>query len=259
MNSALSSLTEAYTDSENEDRDEPEDVEMEVSEPDSKQSTPTKKAKAFRLVSYNDNELPEGASDDDEHPADETIVSEEMIAQVDPDDKFAQLSKKFGFQLPPESKSKTDAKLQERITSLHDRITEKDFDLAGYIQEEKKFRNPSIYDKLIQFCSINELGTNFPAEIFDLSIYGPESYYEELAKAQKTEMDKLEKQKKEANKNEQLAVAKKIVEETTKRKSKWDQQPAMTGASSATQSITIQKTTTTTVINAFGTLKKPKV
>lgn len=255
MNSALSSLTEAYTDSENEDNNEHEDVEMQ--EPDSKQSTPTKKAKAFRLVSYNDNEIAEGASDD-EHPADVTVVTEES-EQIDPDDKFAHLTKKFGFQLPPEPKSKTDSKLQERITSLHDRITEKDFDLAGYIQEEKKFRNPSIYDKLIQFCSINELGTNFPAEIYDLSIYGPESYYEELAKAQKTEMDKLEKQKKEANKNEQLAAAKKIVEETTKRKSKWDQQPAVTNASLAAQSTTTGKTTTTTVINAFGTLKKPKI
>lgn len=258
MASALSTLTEAYTDSENEDNHEDEDVEM--SEQDEKQSSPIleiknpiNSKKALRLVSYNDNELPEDASDD-EHPVDEPIVEKEPETE-EQDDKFANLSKKFGFQLPPSpSPARTDAQLQERITSLHDKITQKDFDLNHYIQEEKKFRNPSIYDKLIQFCGLNELGTNFQPEIFDLSIYGPESYYEELAKAQKTEMDKLEKQKKESNKNELVIAATKRAEETTKRKSKWDQQPIVTSSSTTTS--TTGKTTT--VINAFGTLKKSK-
>lgn len=30
------------------------------------------------------------------------------------------------------------------------------------IQRKKEFRNPSIYEKLIQFCAIDELGTNYP-------------------------------------------------------------------------------------------------
>lgn len=83
-----------------------------------------------------------------------------------------------------------------------------------------------------------------------MSIYGPESYFEELAKAQKAEMDKLEKQKKENVKTEV------IIKDNTKRKSKWDQQAPSSLSSSVTTSSSTSKTT---VISAFGTLKKPKV
>lgn len=88
-------------------------------------------------------------------------------------------------------------------------------------------------------------------------ILGKESYYEELAKTQKIEMDKLEKQKKlEVNKNDSIVQAAKREIEATKRKSKWDQ-PAVVTTNSTT---TGTKTTTTTIINAFGSLsKKPKV
>ena len=34
------------------------------------------------------------------------------------------------------------------------------------------------------------LGTNFPAELYDGHLFGKESYYEELARAQKEEMDR---------------------------------------------------------------------
>lgn len=80
----------------------------------------------------------------------------------------------------------------------------------------------SIYEKLIQFCQIDELGTNYPNDMFDPHGWSEDSYYEALgkwcscllttgwlkltgvlifaAKAQKVEMDKLEKAKKERTK-----------------------------------------------------------
>lgn len=87
----------------------------------------------------------------------------------------------------------------------------------------------SIYEKLIQFCGIDELGTNYPKDMFDPHGWSEDSYYEALgklpgflacylvmtaqqlllsvffsfllpAKAQKVEMDKLEKAKKERTK-----------------------------------------------------------
>lgn len=85
----------------------------------------------------------------------------------------------------------------------------------------------SIYEKLIQYCSIDELGTNYPKDMFDPHGWSEDSYYEALgkpvllllhspvwsqlnihahschvllAKAQKVEMDKLEKAKKERTK-----------------------------------------------------------
>lgn len=80
----------------------------------------------------------------------------------------------------------------------------------------------SIYEKLIQFCHIDELGTNYPKDMFDPHGWSEDSYYEALgkwfyyllktawlkltavfiftAKSQKVEMDKLEKAKKERTK-----------------------------------------------------------
>ena len=37
------------------------------------------------------------------------------------------------------------------------------------------------------------LGTNFPPELYDGHLFGKESYYEELSKSQRAEMDKREK------------------------------------------------------------------
>ena len=92
------------------------------------------------------------------------------------------------------------------------------YDYNQIIKNKKAFRNPSIYDKLIIHCNIDELGlilskekcclllcfckqklickfsgTNFPPELYDGHLFGKESYYEELAKVQKIEMDRREK------------------------------------------------------------------
>lgn len=253
MNSALSNLTEAYTDSENEDHQE----EVGHSDPEEKQIkaeiiVPTKRNSKHprRLVSYaGDNEQhDESITDEESDEAEEPKESETNGDVVETEDKYALYAKKYGFELPPEPKSRPDPKLQEMVTNIVSKGTKNsDFDLNKYIQARKDFRNPSIYDKLIQFCDINELGTNFPPEIYDVSIYGPESFYEELTKAQKQEMDKLEKMKKE-NAATKVEV---IIAESAKRKSKWDQQAPATNSAS-----TINKPT---VISAFGTLKKPKV
>ena len=36
----------------------------------------------------------------------------------------------------------------------------------------------SIYEKLIEFCGIDEKGTNYPPELYDPSIWGKESFYD---------------------------------------------------------------------------------
>ena len=64
------------------------------------------------------------------------------------------------------------------------------------IQDKKEFRNPSIYEKLIEYCDINEFGTNFPSDVYDPTKWSPSSFYDELAKAQKVAMDKFEKEPK---------------------------------------------------------------
>ncbi|XP_049715971.1 SAP30-binding protein isoform X4 [Elephas maximus indicus] len=90
--------------------------------------------------------------------------------------------------------------LQDKIQKLYERKIKEGMDMNYIIQRKKEFRNPSIYEKLIQFCAIDELGTNYPKDMFDPHGWSEDSYYEALAKAQKIEMDKLEKAKKERTK-----------------------------------------------------------
>ena len=118
------------------------------------------------------------------------------------------------------------------------------------IQNKKAFRNPSIYSKLIDYCSIDELGdylfnqssawrpiykslnslgTNFPPELYDGHLFGRESYYEELAKAQKEDMERRETlERKSAEARKKTGGDNRLRDSSSNqplhRKSKWDQQ-----------------------------------
>ncbi|CAG02567.1 unnamed protein product [Tetraodon nigroviridis] len=192
------------------------------------------------------------------------------------------------IRIPPEPPGRCSSQLQEKINKLFDRKVYEEFDTNSHIQKKKEFRNPSIYEKLIQFCQIDELGTNYPNDMFDPHGWSEDSYYEALAKAQKVEMDKLEKAKKERTKIEFVTGTKKgtnpsstaastasntsttTATDAQKRKSKWDSAIPVTLAqptiitTTATLPAVVSVTTTaagtkTTVISAVGTiLKKAK-
>ncbi|XP_051508924.1 SAP30-binding protein-like isoform X1 [Myxocyprinus asiaticus] len=211
----------------------------------------------------------------------------------DPQELVAQFSEKVRnmspdeIKIPPEPPGRCSSHLQEKIIKLYERKLHEDFDTNKHIQKKKEFRNPSIYEKLIQFCGIDELGTNYPKDMFDPHGWSEDSYYEALAKAQKVEMDKLEKAKKEKTKIEFVTGTKKgtttnaaaMTTNTTtassaadaqKRKSKWDSavpvtlaQPALLTTTTTLPGVVSVTTTAsgtkTTVISAVGTiLKKAK-
>lgn len=73
----------------------------------------------------------------------------------------------YGFALPPEPKGKCPQDLQDKITNMYGKMRTNNMDMNKLIQERKEFRNPSIYEKLIQYCDIDELGTNYPPELYD--------------------------------------------------------------------------------------------
>lgn len=100
--------------------------------------------------------------------------------------------------LPPEPAGKCVLELQEKVSKMYYKIQNEGLDLNQEIQSKKAFRNPSIYEKLIDYCGLNEFGTNYPPHIFDPFKWGKESFYDELAKVQKIEMDKREKEKKDS-------------------------------------------------------------
>lgn len=152
------------------------------------------KALASLTASYTDSENEDGdnkeetsmdiESDEEEQPEEEPKIEVEYN-----DDG-----------LPPEPTNPCPKDLQDKITKLYDQMQNGGLDMNDVIQNRKAFRNPSIYEKLIDFCNLNEFGTNYPAEIYDPLKWGKESYYDELAKVQKAEMEKREKERKEKTK-----------------------------------------------------------
>lgn len=274
---ALASLTATYTDSEGEDDNDEEHTNQgsvtfnspNASPSDSK-STPSSRpqspivkvtAKRQQLVSYHDDTIvSDEEGDTEKHQI--VIISEteslerNEVDEVETDD---------GVVLPPEPLGHCSMDLQEKILRLHEKMQNNALDMNAVIQQRKDFRNPSIYEKLIQYCGINELGTNYPPSIYDPLKWSKESYYEELAKVQKAEMDKRDKERK--SKVEVVSGTKKQEEDAKKRKSKWDQ-PGGNSLSSQTlkpaglvqPSLTSTATGTKgTVISAFGSLpKKPR-
>lgn len=272
QHSALASLTATYTDSEGEDGIEDDDPNQgSVSTPvsptaNSRTNSPIPSTvnivanNVAQLVSYHDDTV---LSDE------EGVVNErEEIKEPSTPPKPEPISDD-GIQLPPEPAGKCPPELQEKIQKLYDKMQNDALDMNYVIQQRKDFRNPSIYEKLIQFCGINELGTNYPPKIYDPLRWGKESYYEELAKVQKQEMDKREKERK--TKVEVVSGMRKatLEDDTKRRKSKWDQpagnnplvstsikpaglvQPTLTSSATGTKG---------TVISAFGSLpKKPRI
>ncbi|KYN23476.1 SAP30-binding protein [Trachymyrmex cornetzi] len=183
----------------------------------------------------------------------------------------------YGVTIPPEPPGQCPTELQDKIARLYRKMESGGLDMNMMIQQRKEFRNPSIYEKLIQFCSINELGTNYPPDRFDPFKWSKDSYYEELALVQKTEMDKLEKARKEKTKIEIVSGTAKRPNSSSssaesadakKRKSKWDQvatgaavtakptvlltQPTLTLTSSSSN-------TKSTILSAFGSLPKKRL
>lgn len=193
----------------------------------------------------------------------------ELVSDCEEDD--------WGVTIPPEPAGQCPAELQEKISNLY-RKMESGLDMNLHIQQRKEFRNPSIYEKLIQFCSINEMGTNYPPDRFDPLKWGKDSHYEELARIQKNEMDKLEKARKEKTKIEIVTGTAKrpnlnpinLAEDDAKRrKSKWDQVATGTTTTVKSNLVMSQPTLTTltssatgtkaTVISAFGSLPRKRM
>ena len=133
------------------------------------------------------------------------------------------VEKEQTVRLPPEPEGRCSKSLQEKIARLIEKKN-KGMNVNEYVQRKKEFRNPSIYEKLVSFIGIDEHGTNFPKEIFDPTIWGPESHYDNLAKLQKEYHDKKEKEK---LKRTQVEFVKKAAPPPTTapsdKKSKWDQ------------------------------------
>lgn len=280
---ALASLTATYTDSEPEGEDDDDnslrDGERKSASDDDgdrKEAVSRVEIPAAAVASVRPREVSSRVATLVSYH-DDTAVSDEEGESIGHRTEDGKRISEPDVELPPEPTGRCDSTLYDKVLKLHEKM-ESGLDMNNMIQSRKDFRNPSIYEKLIQFCNLNELGTNYPAGTYDPSKWGKESFYEELARVQKVEMDRREKEKKERTKVEFVSGTKKSnasvnEDDLKKRKSKWDQVGASALGAGGMQvgvirpagllqpSLTTTVTGTKgTVISAFGSLpKKPRI
>lgn len=216
-----------------------------------------------RLVSYGDvedkSESEKDDSDADPDPEKFLVISQDKDSVLKPE-QASSLSRSVqnmlaeDIQIPPEPAGRCSRSLQEKIANYYINSKQEGHNLSQAIQQRKDFRNPSIYEKLIEFCQINEKGTNYPPEIFDPLVWGSESLYDSLDKMQKLDMEKREKERKERTKIEFVTGTKKAPSSTDgpvekKRKTKWDAQPQGPAAVAAAAALVRQPGVTTAILN----------
>lgn len=137
-----------------------------------------------------------------------------------------------GVCLPPEPQGRCSNSLQVKIVSLLKKKAV-GVDLGESIQSRKDFRNPSIYEKLVSFCKLDEFGSNYPEDNYNPHEWSDESLYRNLRKAQMKAYEKKERAKLERTKVEFVtgtkrpiptaAVSSSVAEVVKKpRRSKWD-------------------------------------
>ncbi|KAK4469388.1 hypothetical protein MN116_006944 [Schistosoma mekongi] len=136
-------------------------------------------------------------------PANDMKNSNLLTSEINPESPILTERLMHVVQLPPEPTGHCSMVLQERVERAVRRMRlDISYDPNRAIQDNKAFRNPSIYEKLIDFLKIDEKGTNFSTDIYDPYRWSPQSYYEELAKVQNREIDRLMKIQKELKKSE---------------------------------------------------------
>ena len=112
------------------------------------------------------------------------------------------------IQLPPEPTKQCSDALQEKIRVLLEKKN-KGLNLNCNLQRRKDIRNPSIYEKLVEFCNLDEFGSNYPVELFDPKGWDEEWYHDNILKAQKKAYEKKQKAKLDRTKIEFVTGTKK--------------------------------------------------
>jgi len=93
--------------------------------------------------------------------------------------------------IPPRPEGEPDPVLVAKLAKFHD-LKRKGKHFNDTLMSNKAFRNPHIYEKLVNFVDVDEKGTNFASVIWDPFDYRPEWKTEALAEEQKRRSEALE-------------------------------------------------------------------
>ena len=94
----------------------------------------------------------------------DSVIAEEGAAETQDDEQGASANAegKRTSILPLPASAPVSAEAQRIVDKMFESKSKRHLDVNKYIQSNKSFRNPSIYEKLIEYCDLDELGTNYP-------------------------------------------------------------------------------------------------
>ncbi|EJU02246.1 HCNGP-domain-containing protein [Dacryopinax primogenitus] len=93
--------------------------------------------------------------------------------------------------IPPRPEGEPDPALVAKLARFHAlKRTGKHFN--DTLMSNKAFRNPHIYEKLVNFVDVDEKGSNFPKDVWDPLDFRPEWRAEALAEEQKRRSEAIE-------------------------------------------------------------------
>ncbi|KAI6657594.1 hypothetical protein LOD99_337 [Oopsacas minuta] len=132
----------------------------------------------------------------------------------------------YSVMFPQDPLGRCSNSLQDKVM----RALEKNLCFNKAVEQDKNFRNPSIYEKMIEFCGIDEYGTNYPTHLFDPSLWRESGGYENLRRLQKEAYDRKQKARVEAAGRARIEFVsgKRSAQDEVngnKKKSKWDLSP----------------------------------
>ncbi|KAJ1954545.1 hypothetical protein IWQ62_005734 [Dispira parvispora] len=90
---------------------------------------------------------------------------------------------KVDWGIPPEPTEECDPEVQTKFSQWHE-LMQQGASFNAQLLHNKKYRNPHIYAKLIEFLDLDETGSNFPTSFFDPKAFTRQAYADELARQQ---------------------------------------------------------------------------
>lgn len=87
--------------------------------------------------------------------------------------------RRIPIEVPPSPPGQCDPELQARFNEYF-RRKELGMDMHAQIKRRRDFKNPSLYEWLVDKFGIDEKGTNFPATVYDPNNFLSEDFYDKL-------------------------------------------------------------------------------
>uniref|UniRef100_A0A1I8FJN6 glycerol-3-phosphate dehydrogenase n=1 Tax=Macrostomum lignano TaxID=282301 RepID=A0A1I8FJN6_9PLAT len=151
-------------------------------------STPPETSSAAAEVGVADRKISDNVDVDDMARANARAKADELLLSLDASSSSSAtpLVQSSPLSLPPPPpKEPPNREVQEKVNKLLQMKRQGvGISMMNRITNNKKYRNPCMYEKFIIYQGIDDKGTNFNPSVFDPYIWDKHSYYDALLQAQ---------------------------------------------------------------------------